>query len=245
MLTTRILLFSVFASLTAGPSCLAQFTPVQHQPLKGTEIGIHGPGSYDVAGTTYRLMNDITSPQSTMFLGKDVVLDLNGYTLRYADGRYEHIPNPGFEEGEKGWDLSKAPGAKAVSTDEVHVFVGKKLLSMKAGDEIVSPYITLPLANRSYLAMCGVTGHDYHDMNGDLKNQMKVSVYVEDATGKNVVCTTRYGDTTMVSCPVEKRAPRLGGGVVYAHLNNLPAGKYRVRIKADTDCLVDEIDIRP
>lgn len=32
---------------------------------------------------------------------------------------------------------------------------------------------------------------------------------------------------------------------MYAHLNNLPAGKYRVRIKADTDCLVDEIDIRP
>ena len=32
---------------------------------------------------------------------------------------------------------------------------------------------------------------------------------------------------------------------MYAHLKNLPAGKYRVRVKADTDCLMDEIDIRP
>lgn len=246
MFKTHTLLFSVsLYSLVAATSCLAQFTPVPHQPLKGMEIGIHGPGSYDRPGATYRLMSDITSPRSTIFLGKDVILDLNGYTLRYADGRYEHIPNPGFEEGAKGWDLSKAPGAKVVSTDEVHVFVGKKLLSIKAGDEIVSPYIDLPIADRSYFAMCGVTGYDYHDMNGDLKNQMKVSVYVEDAMGRNVVCTTRYGDTTMVSCPVERRAPRLGGGVVYAHLNHLPAGKYRVRVKADTDCLVDEIDIRP
>ncbi len=28
-------------------------------------------------------------------------------------------------------------------------------------------------------------------------------------------------------------------------LSNLPAGRYRVRVRADTDCLVDEIDIRP
>jgi hypothetical protein len=218
---------------------------VKHSALAGNEVAITKSGSYGVAGTTYKLMNDITSDRTTLFLGKDVILDLNGYTLRYADGGYEHLPNSGFEEGERGWDLSKAPGAKVLSTEAVHVFVGDKLLSMKAGDEIVSGYINLPVAGRSYFAMCGVTGHDYHDMNGDLKNQMKVSVYVEDSNGANVICTTAYGDTTMVSCPVEKRAPRLGGGVVYAHLNKLPAGRYRVRIKAETDCLVDEIDIRP
>ena len=230
---------------TVFTSSFSQYRVTTHQELKGNEVPVNGPGSYDKPGITYKLMKDITSEKSTIFLGKDVTLDLNGYTVRYADGPYEHIPNSGFEEGVKGWDLSKAPGAKVVNTEEVHVFVGKKVMSLKVGDEIVSPYINLPLANRSYLAMCGVTGHFYHDMNGDLKNQMKVSVYVEDSEGKNVVCTTRYGDTTMVSCPVEKREPRLGGGVVYAHLNNLPAGKYRIRIKADTDCLVDEIDIRP
>jgi hypothetical protein len=56
---------------------------------------------------------------------------------------------------------------------------------------------------------------------------------------------TQYGDGLKMSCPAEKKSPRLGGGFVYAHLTGLPAGKYRVRVKADTDCLVDEIDIRP
>ncbi len=76
-------------------------------------------------------------------------------------------------------------------------------------------------------------------------DEMKVSVYVEDEKGNEVRCSTEYGNGTMVSCPVEKKSPRLGGGFVYAHLTGLRAGKYRVRIKADTDCLVDEIDIRP
>lgn len=240
---TIFILFCIF--LVAVTLCSAQYSDVKHAALSANEVPVTKPGSYAVPGTTYRLMNDITSTGSTVFLGKDVTLDLNGHTIRYADAPYEHIPNSGFENGDTDWDLSKAPGAKVVNTEEVHVFVGKKLMSLKAGDEIVSRYINLPVANRSYFAMCGVTGHDYHDMQGDLKNQMKVSVYVEDIQGKNVVCTTQYGDTTMVSCPVEKRAPRLGGGVIYAHLHGLPAGKYRVRIKADTDCLVDEIDIRP
>ena len=49
----------------------------------------------------------------------------------------------------------------------------------------------------------------------------------------------------MISCPVENRSARLGGGFVVAHLNNLPAGKYRIRVKAENACLVDQIDIRP
>ncbi|MGV8094569.1 MAG: hypothetical protein AB2L24_22170 [Mangrovibacterium sp.] len=39
--------------------------------------------------------------------------------------------------------------------------------------------------------------------------------------------------------------PVLGGGFVFAHLNNLPAGKYRIRVKAETDCLIDHVDFRP
>ncbi|HEY6976489.1 MAG TPA: hypothetical protein VH396_09365 [Chitinophagaceae bacterium] len=227
-----------------APAC-AQYAITKHRQPTGNEVPVHAAGSYARPGTTYILMNDISSETSTIFLGKDVTLDLNGYTIRYAAANYQHILNSGFEEGDKGWDLSKAPGAKVVNTKDVHVFIGKKILSLKAGDEITSSYVNLPLANRSYFAMCGVTGSDYHDMGGDLNNQMKISVYVEDEHGKEVKCVTKYGDTTLVSCPVEKKAPRLGGGFVYAHLNHLPAGKYRVRIKADTDCLVDEIDIRP
>ncbi|HET9487924.1 MAG TPA: hypothetical protein VFO54_10830 [Chryseosolibacter sp.] len=190
-------------------------------------------------------MNDISHPMTPIFLGKDVTLDLNGYTIRFAHGDYEHLPNSGFEEGEKDWDLSKAPGATVVDTEEVHVFIGKKIMSLKKGDEIVSPYIRLPIANRSYFAMCGVTGFDYPDMQGDLKNQMSVSIYVEDIDGNVIRTTTNYGDTALMSAPVENRSPRLGGGFVYAHLHHLPAGKYRVRIKAETDCLIDEVDIRP
>lgn len=231
--------------LFLSTNSFSQYHPVVHRKISGNEVEVKAPGSYANAGTTYVLANDITSATSSVFLGKDVTLDLNGYTIKYADANYQHIFNSGFEEGDKGWDLSKAPGAKVVNTKDVHVFIGKKILMLKAGDEITSSYVYLPLANRSYFAMCGVTGSDYKDMGGDLSKQMKVSVYVEDEHEKEVRCVTKYGDSVLVSCPVEKKAPRLGGGFVYAHLNSLPAGKYRVRIKADTDCLVDEIDIRP
>ena len=241
---TRAQLLCIIFCAFVTPSS-AQYTVTKHRQPTGNEVPVYAPGSYDKPGITYVLMNDISSETSTIFLGKDVTLDLNGYTIKYAAANYQHVLNSGFEEGDKGWDLSKAPGAKVVNTKDVHIFIGKKIMSLKAGDEITSSYVNLPLANRSYFAMCGVTGFDYHEMNADLKNQMKVSVYVEDEHGKNVECITKYGDTTMMSCPVEKRAPRLGGGFVYAHLNHLPAGKYRVRIKAETDCRVDEIDIRP
>ncbi len=118
-------------------------------------------------------------------------------------------------------------------------------MSLSAGDEIVSGYITLPVANRSYFAMCGITGRYWHNMKKYPDDEMKVSVFVEDDKGNNIECLTKYGDGTRMSCPAEKKSPRLGGGFVYAHLTGLPAGKYRVRIKADTDCLIDEIDIRP
>ena len=224
---------------------LAQYNQTEHKlPSEGV-IVVSEPGNYGKPGATYMLINDISSAMSPVFLGKDVTLDLNGYTITYADGDYEHIPNYGFEEGLNGWDISKAPGAKVENTEDVHIFIGKKLMSLEAGDEIASQYINLPVAGRSYLAMCGVTGRYYHDMGGDMSNNMKVSVYVDDELGMEVQCITRYADTTMVSCPVEFKSPPFGGGFVFAHLNGLPAGKYRIRVKANTDCLVDQIDIRP
>jgi len=223
----------------------AQYQESEHLDIPDGVRAVSGPGSYDNPGSTYMLTRDITSDRSTLFLGLDVTLDLNGYTLSYADGKYEHVPNYGFEEGLKGWDVSKAPGAKIENTEEVHKFIGEKILRLKAGDEIASAYINLPVAGRSYYAMCGITGHYYQDLGGDLANDMRVSIYVDDEAGKEVRCTTSYGDTCMLSCPVENRSARLGGGFVIAHLNNLPAGKYRIRVKAENDCLVDQIDIRP
>ncbi len=237
--------FILWITLIITSYCFAQYQPVNHRKITGEEIAVSTPGSFAKSGTIYVLANDISSKTSAIFLGKDVILDLNGYTIKFADAKYEHIPNSGFEEGLKGWDVSRAPNAKVVNTADVHVFLGDKLLSLQAGDEVASSYVNLPVANRSYFAMCGITGHYYHDMNKYPDNEMMVSVYVEDEKGNEVKCLTEYGDGTKQSCPVEKRRPRLGGGFVYAHLTNLPAGKYRVRIKADTDCLVDEIDIRP
>jgi len=223
----------------------AQYRVSEHRNLLEGTVTVTTPGYYGVPGTTYMLTGDITCDRSTLFLGKDVTLDLNGYTLTYADGDYEHVPNYGFEEGLKGWDISKAPGATIENTAEVHQFIGRKLLRLKAGDVISSEYINLPVAGRSYYAMCGITGHYYHDMGGDVANDMRISVYVDDEAGNEVRCMTSYGDTTMVSCPVENRSARLGGGFIVAHLNNLPSGKYRIRVKAENDCLVDQIDIRP
>jgi len=233
-----IILFSVQGSF-------AQYHQVEHRKISGKEIAVKSAGSYADAGATYVLTNNISSPKSTVFLGRNVTLDLNGYTLKYADANYGHVLNGGFEEGMKGWDVSKAPGSKVVNTADVHVFLGKKLMSLKSGDEITSSYVVLPVANRSYFAMCGITGHYYHDMKKYPDDEMKVSVYVEDEKGKEVKCMNEYGDGKNQGCPAEKKSPRLGGGFVYAHLVNLPAGKYRVRVKADSDCLVDEIDIRP
>lgn len=223
----------------------AQYRETEHRKIPEGVIAVSGPGNYGKPGSTYMLTRDISCESSTLFLGKDVTLDLNGFTLSYADGNYEHIPNYGFEEGLRGWDVSNAPGAKIELTKEVHQFIGEKLLSLKAGDEIASAYISLPVAGRSYYAMCGLTGHYYQDLDGDLANDMRISVYVDNEAGKEVRCITPYGDTTLLSCPVENRSARLGGGFVIAHLNKLPAGKYRIRVRAENDCLVDQIDLRP
>lgn len=212
---------------------MGQYSPVQHRIPSHGEIPVNEAGNYGVPGTTYVLVNDISGPESTLFLGKDITLDLNGFTITYADGNYEHIPNGSFEEGLKGWDLTKALSSRIEDT-RVHVFVGNNMLRLSAGEEITSQYINLPVPERSYFAFCGVATLD-----------MKVSVYVEDDKGTSLRCITKYADSTLVSCPVENRSPRLGGGFVYAHLTGLPAGKYRIRVKAETDCLVDYIDIRP
>ena len=233
------LLFFVY--LTVHP----QYIQVEHRELVEGEIGINAPGSFSEAGAVYVLENDISSEKSAIFLGKDITLDLNGYSIKFADANYGSILNSGFEQGVLGWDLSKAPGAKILNTSDSHVFLGDKLMSLQAGDEITSSYVYLPVENRSYFAICGITGRYYSDMKNYPDDEMKVSVFVEDEFGNEVSQQIEYGDGSKQGVPVENKSPRLGGGFVYAHLTNLPVGKYRVRIRADTDCFVDEIDIRP
>jgi hypothetical protein len=256
MRNSKLIVFLLLCLTVLGLSfspAFAVYRQSEHRPLEPGVVEIIGPGNYDKPGVTYMLTRDISSPGSAIFLGKDVVLDLNGYTIVFADGTYSHVPNYDFEEGVGGWDLSRAPGAKLESTDSVHIFIGKKILRLRAGDEIRSGYVQLPVAGRSYFAMCGLA-----------TREMRISLYVEDEKGNDVRCEELavlpplnrfekgdldsdfdYGPSTKVGCPVENRRVRLGGGFVTAHLHGLPAGKYRVRVKAETDCLVDHIDIRP
>jgi hypothetical protein len=232
---------SVVANLLASSLLVAALAPFaraqsvggpHRRPAPG-EVAVAGPGSYAEAGKTYVLTADVGSEMTPVFLGKDVTLDLNGYTVTFAAGTYEHVPNYGFEDGLKGWDVSRAPGAKVVSS-AVSPMVGQKILQLKAGDEIVSPSINLPVADRSYYAMCAVAA-----------KEMGVTINVDDATGNPITCEFKGGTEKRVTPPEVNRHPELGGGVIFAHMHHLAAGKYHLRIKAETDCLIDECDIRP
>lgn len=211
----------------------APIRPVAPVEPAGKTIAVARPGYYATPGTTYQLTQNISKSTSPIFLGKNVTLDLNGYTITYAEANYENIPNYDFEEGSSNWDLSLAPTAR-IEDDKVQVFTGKHVLRLSKGEEIVSQYISLPVGNRSYFAICGVASWD-----------MKISLFVEDEKGQSIECFSTIGDSTKQCCPIDKRAPRLGGGFITAHIHGQPVGKYRVRVHAETDCLVDHIDLRP
>jgi len=230
ILPACVLLFaSLAATVTAG---YRPTTP--RTTLRPGEVGVTRPGCYAEAGKTYVLMNDVASPGTPIYLGKNVTLDLNGHTLTYAAGPYEHVPNCGFEQGLRGWDTSRAPGAKVVSAD-IRPMVGKRICELPEGQELVSPYVTLPVAGRAYYAMCAVA-----------TRKMAVTINVDDEQGRPVECTFRFGNRVRRTCPEVGRSPKLGGGVVFALVFGKPAGKYRIRVKAERgDCLLDEVDIRP
>lgn len=59
----------------------------------------------------------------------------------------------GFEEDFTGWDITNAPGAIIENTEEGHAFIGNKILRLNAGEEIISGYVYLPVAGRSYFAI--------------------------------------------------------------------------------------------
>lgn len=230
----RAMLVAGAAALAARALCAA-YAEVKARELKPGELAVTGPGAYAEAGKTYVLTKDVASATSPIFLGNNVTLDLNGHTLTYASGAFEHIPNGGFEDGLQGWDVSKAPGAKAEDRRWRNLLVGKNVCILPAGQELISPYISLPVANRSYYAMVAVASH-----------QTPVSVYVDDEQGRPVKCEYRFGGNVRPCCPEENRPTQLGGGVVFALVFGQPAGKYRLRIKAGPqDCILDEADIRP
>ncbi len=212
--------------------------PKPRKKLPRNAIAITKPGYYAEAGKTYVLMRDIKADGTALYLGNNVTLDLNGHSITFAAADYKQVPNYGFEEGLKHWDISKAPGAKAVDSNVMPI-VGTRILELPVGEEIVSDFVHLPVANRSYYATCA------ND------RDQRIELRVEDENGKEITCNFQTSNGNKVGCPVLNKKLPHGGGVIFAHLHNLPAGKYRIRVKAlasnnkSKTCYLDEINILP
>lgn len=225
----------VLALGVAPPDARGAYAATPSRAVQPGEVAVSEAGPCVEPGKTYVLTRDIEAAGSGILLGKDVVLDLNGHVLTYNAAPYEPVPNGSFEEGLKGWDVSKAPNARAEDRRWRNPMVGDHCLVLPQGEEIVSPYVALPVANRPYYAMAAVASH-----------QMAVGIWVEDESGATVACKldTPFGERK--TCPEPNRAPKLGGGVVFALMFNQPAGRYRIRVKANSrDCVLDDVDIRP
>jgi hypothetical protein len=235
MQASRLIPIAAACAIATAMTAAEGYSPVAPRALRAGEVAVTQPGVYAEAGKTYVLTQDITAPASAIYLGKDVTLDLNGHTLTYAGAAYQALPNGSFEDGLRGWDLGKAPNARVEDRRWLNPMAGAMACILPKGEELVSSFIELPVANRAYYAMVAVAS-----------DQMSVDVRVEDAQGQPVTCELKIGGGTRVTCPELDRAPKLGGGVVFALLFNRPAGRYRIRVRAvNRDCIIDDVDIRP
>lgn len=215
-------------------SAMAEYKSVEHRELKDGEIAVTEPGFLSQEGKTYVLTKDISSPGIALMLARNVTLDLNGYTVTYTAGNYEHVPNYSFEEGLKDWDVSKAPGAKVQDMHMVRPLVGNKVCVLPKDQEIASKYITLPVADRAYYAMAIVAVEN-----------MQVQIRLQNEKGEDVTCQYAVGSSKRDGVPITAQ-PKLGGGGVIGLFHGQPAGKYRIVVKAiNRDAIIDCVDIRP
>jgi len=177
----------------------------------------------------YLVTADLQSESTCLVTTGDVVIDLNGHTLTYDVG-YEGEPrNGGFEESEvgatavEGWDLSGAPGAKVVSTWEMPL-IGDKALSVPANGEVVSSWVHLPVAGRTYRGQIVQRG----------KGQ-PVTLMVERQTSgaPELVCTRAVTD------------PLGGGKAAFCNFHGQPSGFYRLRVRSTRSQYYDDAAIVP
>ena len=224
-----MLVFAVLAEVAA-----AQYRAVEHREINEGEIAVTEPGFLAEEGKTYVLTKDISSPGIAVMLAKNVTLDLNGYTVTYTAGNYEHVPNFSFEEGLKDWDVSKAPGAKVQNMPMVRPLVGDKVCVLPKDQEIASKYINLPVADRAYFAMAIVA-----------EDKMQVQVRLENEKDGEVTCEYFVGGGKRDGVPITANS-NLGGGGVIGLFHGKPAGRYRIVVKAvNRDAIIDCVDIRP
>jgi len=173
-------------------------------------------GDYSSYSDTYFLLTqDISDPMSCLFLGDNDVLDLNGYTVTFAEG-YNMLPNWNFESWTSGspdnWDISGASGARQGTKQEMPLVDDYSLYVPNTGSVIVSDWVYLPVGNRHYRGIIL-----YQDGNGGLTLEVENS-------GGSTVCSQTYG------------ADFDGEGMTaFCDFDNQPAGNYRIRITTNSN----------
>jgi hypothetical protein len=125
------------------------------------------PHVLDQPDTTYMLATDIRT-EGTAFVidASSVVLDLNGHTIVYGDGKPVAVRNGGFEEGDSrcvpGWNLGQAPAAE-LAPNTSYLF-GKRVLRLKSFrtiQRLVSDPIAVPATSHTHAASITPAGGDY------------------------------------------------------------------------------------
>ena len=145
------------------------------------------PYVLSASNETYVLQTDVTVAGSAFVVtGKNVVLDLNGHTVTYANRVAPMVANGGFETGTIGshtvlnWDVSGASSA-AIASNTNYLFGNQvlRLSNFSTTQTIISDPIAIPEANYTYEAIIIPGG------GGDAGTSIKISVI--DATDGTVL----------------------------------------------------------
>jgi hypothetical protein len=200
------------------------------------------------SGNTYVLSTDVTT-EGTAFLFSDsnIVFDLGGHTITYANLDFTGIYNPGFElasvgnpAAPAGWDLSRAPHARRQDYTE-KLFYDDFSLRMEnpAGDAFseeycVSPQVYIPAAGR-YAAIAQVKGNP--------SKAVRVSLAVDGASVA--------AENSVSKMPMVYQGTDMSIGIILEFTVDSPC-YVRVRVilgttdpSESTGADIDEVDVRP
>ncbi|MCD4759438.1 hypothetical protein K8R33_00950, partial [archaeon] len=191
-------------------------------------VEVSSCGFYNYPSGAYLLLTqDLSDTMSCIFLGGDVTLDLNGYTITYQDANYPMIPNYDFEGWTGGvpdyWDVSLAPSIEQRDQDDIRIVEGNNAF-MAGGETIVSDWVYLPVANRHYRGM--IVFRAGADANGP-------TIQVESEQN-GIVCTLQspndsYGE----------------GRTAFCDFDDQPVGNYRLRVTTVSSTYLDLAGIVP
>ncbi|MCB4756111.1 MAG: hypothetical protein LHV69_03610 [Elusimicrobia bacterium] len=204
----------------------------------------HGPAPYvlDQSDTIYVLKTSITVDGTAFLLGSEttratnVSLDLNGYTITYANMDFTGVQNPGFENGSSGWDLSHAPNASVLDYTQQLFFDDYSLRMESIGgaeEYVLSSPVNLPAAGK-YAITAEVRGGPWDKVLATLTPDGINASCSNHVSGMH---TTLQGTDMLwgVICEFDVTAP----ATIRAKIALTSADG------TDTSLNVDEVDVRP